>query len=149
MGSNKTTNRIFNRMKDNCRGVGKCYAILFLIPIPLFLLFISGIKNTSGLDNIGTALICGIITNYVSLQASLDIDRQGYIERIYVTGLLIAMIAKYSFDHFGMTVYMLTALQCIWATVGFLILIIIGYMQFRECIDEAAEMEHHINHLSD
>lgn len=149
MGSNKTTNRIFNRMKDNSRGVGKCYAILFLIPIPLFLLFISGIKNTSGLDNIGTALICGIITNYVSLQASLDIDRQGYIERIYVTGLLIAMIAKYSFDHFGMTVYMLTALQCIWATVGFLILIIIGYMQFRECIDEAAEMEHHINHLSD
>lgn len=118
-------------------------------PYPIILLFISGIKNTSGLDNIGTALICGIITNYVSLQASLDIDRQGYIERIYVTGLLIAMIAKYSFDHFGMTVYMLTALQCIWATVGFLILIIIGYMQFRECIDEAAEMEHHINHLSD
>lgn len=149
MGSNKTTNRIFNRMKDNCRGVGKCYAILFLIPIPLFLLFISWIKNTSGLDSIGTALICGIITNYVSLQASLDIDRQGYIERIYVTGLLITMVAKYIFDHFGTTVYILDALQCIWATGGFLILIIIGYTHYKDCIDETIEMEDHINHLSD
>lgn len=147
MSSSKTTNRICKRIKDNCKGVGKCYAILFLILIPLLLLFISWIKDMSGLDCIAIALICGIITNYVSLQASLDIVRQGYIERIYVTGLLIAIIVKYIFDHFGMTVYMLTALQCIWATVGFLILIIMGYMQFRDCIDEAAEMEHHINHL--
>ena len=149
MGSSKTTNRIFNRMKDNCRGVGKCYAILFLIPIPLLLLFMSWIKDISGLDCIAITLICGIITNYVSLQASLDIDRQGHIERIYVTGLLIAMIAKYSFDYFGMTVYMLTAIQCIWAIVGFLTLIIMGYMQFRDCINETAEMEHHVKHLSD
>ena len=118
-------------------------------PYPIILLFISGIKNTSGLDNIGTALICGIITNYVSLQASLDIDRQGHIERIYVTGLLIAMLAKYIFDHFGMTVYILEALQCIWATGGFLILIIIGYTHNKDCIDETIEMEHHVNHLSD
>ena len=35
MSSSKTTNRICKRIKDNCKGVGKCYAILFLILIPL------------------------------------------------------------------------------------------------------------------